>query len=234
MSLKTTTTTTPTISSAALRIGAALSAIWISRPSRAISSVWLASPMTVPRAMTSSTGLATRSRVFALTMFKTCSSCKPNASSTVHPVICSAARFMRVIRPAGSVAMTASPIECSVMARFSSLRRSFSALTSRSASEPARSVRMRSSVAASSPISSLRVHASAWSSLPWARWRASCCSARNGRMMRRRKRSQMMVMDTLIWATSAMPISARSRQRPFTTRAVDKSRSTRPTSSPSK
>ena len=106
----------------ASRIGAALSAIWVSWPSRASSAVWLARVTTAPLSITRCTGLAEGNRVCALRVRKTSASGRPRASASGQPVRRSAAGFMRVMLPAASVAITASAIELSVMARSSSLR----------------------------------------------------------------------------------------------------------------
>ena len=117
------TKTTPTIRPASPRMGAALSAIWYSCPSRASNTVWLASPTTSPRSMTNWTGLSTVLRLSALTIRNTSGSGCPSASASGHPVRRSAVGFMRVTRPWASVAMTPSPMEFSVVFKSSRLSR---------------------------------------------------------------------------------------------------------------
>ena len=60
------TSTTPTIWPVRSRMGAALSKIWYSGPSRARSAVWLAKPTTSPLSITKRTGLMAGRRVWAL------------------------------------------------------------------------------------------------------------------------------------------------------------------------
>ena len=79
-----------------------------------------------PCASTSRTGSSAACRVCAPTMWNTRASGWPMASAAVQPVRRSAVGFMRTTWPCGSVAITASPIDCSVVARFCSLRSSAS------------------------------------------------------------------------------------------------------------
>lgn len=114
------TITTPIVCPAAFRIGAALSAIWRSVPSRAMRAVWLAKPTMPPVSSTFATGSTTGCRVWALMIRKTSSSGRPVAPAKVQPVNASATGFIRAIFPAASVAMTASPIDFGVMSRLPS------------------------------------------------------------------------------------------------------------------
>ena len=76
-----------------LRIGAPLSAMGRSVPSRAIKRVWLASPTTVPSRTTRTAGFSTSARVCSLMMRNTCSRGLSNASASGQPVSCSATRI---------------------------------------------------------------------------------------------------------------------------------------------
>ena len=87
-----------------------------SRPSRASSAVWLASPTTVPERSTLAAGSSTGCRVCSLTMRNTSASGRPTASASGQPVSASAAGFRKVTRAWVSVAMTASPMLASVTA----------------------------------------------------------------------------------------------------------------------
>ena len=62
-------------------------------------------------------------RLSLLSMLKTSDTGLPRASARVQPVSFSATGFRRVTRASASVAITASPMELSVTARFSSLSR---------------------------------------------------------------------------------------------------------------
>ena len=114
---------TPRVLPLASRMGAALSAIWNSRPSRAIRVVWLARPTTTPSRNTRATGCSAGSRVSALTMWNTSITGLPRASASFQPVSSSALGLRRVIRPLRSVTSTASPMESRVMERRCSLSR---------------------------------------------------------------------------------------------------------------
>jgi hypothetical protein len=109
------TTTAPTMRPSSVWIGAALSSMGISRPSFESSRVWFARPVTAPSRSTFSTGLSTVRRDSSLTITKIFASRLPTASVSRQPVSASATGFMRVMRPAASVAMTASPILVSVV-----------------------------------------------------------------------------------------------------------------------
>ena len=122
------TITTPSTAPSALRIGAPLSAIWRSVPSRATRRVSLARPTRPPVARTRTAGLASDSRLRAFTIRKTSSRGRPAASACPHPVKASATGFICTTRAPRSVAMTASPIERRVIRRFSSLSRRASAV----------------------------------------------------------------------------------------------------------
>ena len=82
------TSTTPLTAPFASRIGAALSSMARSVPSRRISIVWLASPTTRPSASARWAGFGVFSRVLSWTIWKTRSSGCPSASSAAHPVSC--------------------------------------------------------------------------------------------------------------------------------------------------
>ncbi len=103
------TSTTPTTFSSSSRIGAPLSPIGTSVPSRPTSRVWLAIPTTVPPRITSSTGLTAAFRVSSSTMRNTSSRGRPVASSA-QPVRLRASSFISVTRPSASVTMTPSPM----------------------------------------------------------------------------------------------------------------------------
>ncbi len=117
------TSTAPVISPAASWMGAALSDIWYSAPSRASSRVSLDSSTTWPVLTVRATGSGTGSRVPPETMTNTSPMCRPLAVPKGQPVSRSATGFIRVTRPARSVAITASPMERRVTARFSRLVR---------------------------------------------------------------------------------------------------------------
>jgi hypothetical protein len=104
------TRTTPATSPLSLRIGAALSLIARSVPSRATSTLWLANLTVRPSRKARTVGLSTGWRLSSLTMRNTPSSGCPTASSGVHPVSDWATGFRKVTRPAVSVVMTASPM----------------------------------------------------------------------------------------------------------------------------
>ncbi len=109
------TRTTPIISPLSFLIGAPLSAMGISFPSRLIKTVWLASPTTMPSRNTRSTGFSAGLPVISLTILKTCFKDLPLASFSFQPVSFSATGFMNVIFPFMSVAITASPMLLSVV-----------------------------------------------------------------------------------------------------------------------
>ena len=104
------TSTTPVISPCALRMGAPLSAMGYSVPSRAMSTVWLANPITIPSRNTRATGFSTSRRVSSLTMPNTSPMGFPCASASRQPVIFSADGFICQTQPLVSVVMTLSPI----------------------------------------------------------------------------------------------------------------------------
>ena len=104
------TSTTPRMRPASSRMGAALSAMGRSVPSRLISTVWLARPRMWPDRMTSPAGFSTGCRVVSFTIWKTSASGIPCALSFVHPVSVSAMPFMYVTRPSASEAMIPSPM----------------------------------------------------------------------------------------------------------------------------
>jgi len=104
-------------------MGAQLSAMAYSTPSRATRIVWFAKPWTVPLARVSMTGMIPGSRVSWLKILKISATGRPAASAWVQPVRRSATRLIRVTRASASVATTASPMELSVTASFSSLSR---------------------------------------------------------------------------------------------------------------
>ena len=124
------------------RMGAPLSSMGISPPRRERSSVWFASPTTLPARRTLATGLSTTWRVSSETMQNTSSSGRPRASPSAHPVSVSATGFMKLTFPAVSVAITASPMLRSVL---SSQRRASSSRSSRAARSSA-SAQCRQSV----------------------------------------------------------------------------------------
>ncbi len=104
------TRTTPRIRPSASRIGAPLSSIGRSVPSRETSTVWLASPTTSPSRRTWATGLSAGPRCCSLMIRKTSPSGRPTASARGQPVMASATGLRNVIRPWVSVAITASPM----------------------------------------------------------------------------------------------------------------------------
>ena len=97
--------------------GAALSATGRSVPSRAMRTVWLASPTTVPSRSARSAGFSAGWRVCSLTIRKTVLSGVPAACASSQPVKFSATALRKVTRPAISVVMTASPMLASVTSR---------------------------------------------------------------------------------------------------------------------
>ena len=107
--------TTPWITPSSPRIGAALSSMGRRSPSFEVRTVWFASPTTVSRRRTSATGFSTTTPVASFEMRNTSSIGFRLASIPLHPVSTSAARFMKLMRPAASVAMTASPMLWSVV-----------------------------------------------------------------------------------------------------------------------
>jgi hypothetical protein len=109
------TSTTPRIVPDSSRMGAPLSWMGVSVPSRETSSVWFASPTTTPSRSTRSTGLSTVLRVCSLMMWKIARSGCPWASASFQPVSRSATGFMSVTSPRSSVATTASPMLWSVV-----------------------------------------------------------------------------------------------------------------------
>ncbi len=82
-------------------MGAALSSIGVSRPSRAMSMVWFASPTVWPSLRTISTGLSTTARVRSFTMRKTSDRSFPRHSTSGQPVSRSATGLTNRMRPAG-------------------------------------------------------------------------------------------------------------------------------------
>jgi hypothetical protein len=108
------TSTTPFTAPFASRIGAALSSMARSVPSRRISMVWLASPTTRPSASARWAGFGVASRVLSWTIWKTRSSGCPSASSAAHPVSWAATALSEVMRPRRSVVITPSPMLCRV------------------------------------------------------------------------------------------------------------------------
>lgn len=120
------------MSPSASQIGAALSEIWCVRPLREISTVWLAGSSVAPVRRIDSTGFATTSRVTEFTMKNTSASGRPDASSIVQSVIRSAVGYICETQPCTSVVITATPIECNVVDRVSSLLRSRSCAVRRS------------------------------------------------------------------------------------------------------
>ena len=94
------TSTTPMISAAPSLIGAPLSSMGISRPSRARNRVPLASPMTPPHWSTLLTGFSADWRVFSLRITNTVVNGWPMLSAWDQPVRRSASAFNNVIRPA--------------------------------------------------------------------------------------------------------------------------------------
>ena len=116
------TKTTPMTWLSLSRMGAPLSAMTLSVPSLAISSVLFPSPTTAPSLNTFSTGFSQGDKVFSLIMLKTVLRGFPTASSWLHPVRVSATLLMRTTVLSMSVVMTPSPIDRNVTAS-----RSFSA-----------------------------------------------------------------------------------------------------------
>ncbi len=108
------TRTTPTTRPRPSRIGAPLSSIGTSVPSRPISTVWLARPTIAPSRRTLVTGFSTVFRVASLTIRKTSSTGRPIASASQRVRAC-AAGLSRVTRPCASVTITASPMLVSVV-----------------------------------------------------------------------------------------------------------------------
>ncbi len=83
--------------------------------------VWLAKPVMAPLAIAFSTGLSTGARVVSLTTRNTALIGDPTASFSCQPVSVCAIGLISVIRPAASVAITASPMLFSVTDRNSAL-----------------------------------------------------------------------------------------------------------------
>ena len=144
------TRTAPTAAPPSSRIGAALSSIGRSDPSRAIRTVWLARPWIVPSRKARRAGFSTGWRVRSLTMWKTSGSGRPRASAWGQPVRASATPFMNVIRPSSSVQITASPMLASVIRSHSdcfrtasSERRARGGCSGRSAWRPSAAVPLR-------------------------------------------------------------------------------------------
>ncbi len=104
------TSTTPIIVPLSSRMGAPLSAIGRSVPSRETSTVWLPRPATSPSRRTRCTGLSAAVRESSFTMWNTSSRLLPAASVSSHPVSRSATGFICLTRPPVSVVITASPI----------------------------------------------------------------------------------------------------------------------------
>ena len=100
---------------ASSRMGAALSSMGRSVPSRAMRTVWFASPTIVPSRKARRAGFSTGWRVRSLTMWKTSGRGRPTASAWVQPVRDSATPFKNVTRPSASVLITASPMLASVI-----------------------------------------------------------------------------------------------------------------------
>ena len=115
------TSTAPMTTPAASWMGAQLSAIWRSVPSRAMSAVWLARPMMRFSRRARPTGISASCRVSAWMMRKTSAMGRPRASPVLHPVSVSATALRLTTLPSASQAMTPSPIERSVADRCSSL-----------------------------------------------------------------------------------------------------------------
>ncbi len=113
------TRTAPTVSPSPSRIGAALSAIGRSLPSRCRSTVWFARPTVCPVRITRSTGLSTTCRLFSLMIRNTSTSGRPAASPAAQPVNSSAHGFMNVTRPSLSDAITPSPMLLRVTRKYS-------------------------------------------------------------------------------------------------------------------
>ncbi len=108
------TRTAPRTSFDAPWMAAAESAIGCSVPSRAMSSVWFASPTITPSRSARVAGFSTGCRVSSLTIRNTCSSGAPTASAYDQPVSCSVTRLIIVMQPAASVTITPSPMLASV------------------------------------------------------------------------------------------------------------------------
>src|SRR3569833_1524122 len=104
------TSTTPSILPSGSRIGAALSSIGISTPSRRRNTVWFARSTTLPSRNTLSTGFSTTTPVSSLLIGKISTSLRPSASRAVQPVSRSATGFMNLTVPVASVEITASPL----------------------------------------------------------------------------------------------------------------------------
>ena len=104
------TRTTPLVSPAAPRIGAALSSINSRAPLRETRAVWFASATMVPACSTFATGSSAGAPVLSSTIRNTSPSGRPSASACGHPVSCSATPFSIITRAAVSVAITASPM----------------------------------------------------------------------------------------------------------------------------
>ena len=104
------TKTTPMTSLFLSRIGAQLAAIFSLPPSQDTSIIWLVGSTICPVAITFCTGFSHDSPVTPLIRRNTSANGRPWASLRDHPVISSAARFSRVIKPSLSVEITPSPI----------------------------------------------------------------------------------------------------------------------------
>ena len=115
------TSTAPATRPSRLQIGAALSSMVLSVPSLAISTVWLARPVTPPSRMARCAGFSTGSRLDSPTMRKTSSIGLPAASAWDHPVSDSATGFSDETRPCRSLVITASPMLASVTRSCSAL-----------------------------------------------------------------------------------------------------------------
>ena len=109
------TRTAPIIFPSASRIGAALSSMGRSVPSRAIRIVWFASPTTTPSFRARKAGFATVLRVCSLTILNTNPRGWPSASCSFQAVSSWATEFKNLTLPSVSVAITASPMPASVV-----------------------------------------------------------------------------------------------------------------------
>jgi hypothetical protein len=120
------TTTQPRTTPSLPRMGAAVSSMGVTAPSRPSRTVWFASSTTTPSRSTRSAGLAVGSLVISWRSTITCSMGCPSASSP-QPVSRRAVGLSLVTRPSSSVAITASPMLSSVTCSCSWLRPSASA-----------------------------------------------------------------------------------------------------------
>src|SRR3569832_5788 len=109
--------TTPNSVPSGSRIGAALSSIGTSRPSRDSRIVWFASPTTAPVWSTFWTGFSTGCRVNSFKMGKTSDSARPFASSNDHLMSLVATLLRKVRCPRVSVTRTTSPMLAKVTSR---------------------------------------------------------------------------------------------------------------------